>query len=365
VALAVFSTPGSVDDLSDAGRAAWSRDLEELLQDQIKGDPSVPNDSPRPQFFSPLGTDLDQDATRKVMAWGAFPRKLAPLPAPRRWLLAEERARQEEYCEWAALRDRRGRVVKAMFTTEVPGYFHLLAADEPDRLGDVYREHVDEQIERKQLLNANDSYKEQNSWNLVGAMHMIQPSNTLPAAAILVAQSTIVRSRDGRPLTNSNDLIRCGVAADMDRNSDPLIVGDVNALARQGAAVTLDDPVGLYIDNLQTEGWVTPDGSDPQAFWKVTRGDADHAVRAVYQVPAERGFTVSDIEINGRPIESSSQIAEFIQVKVVGLAHGFDKNAQQPRGCSDDATVGGLESLAAARELPRISDLIASARRSR
>jgi hypothetical protein len=363
MALDVFSSPGSVDDLSERGRQAWSRDLNELLTQETQGDPDTPNDSPRPQFFNPLGVELDSDATEKVMKWSAFPRKLARLPAPERWRLAEERDRQEEYCEWSAERDRNGRIVRAFFTTEVPGYYHLLAADDPERLVNLYRNHISESIRPCELISSG-RYVERNRWNLHGAMHMIQQANTLPAATTLVAQSTIVRSDGGRLLTNANDLIRCGVIADMDRNSDPLIVSDVNSLARADAAISFADPLGIYLDSLQTAGWASPDGSDPASFWKITRG-AEHAIRAVYQVPPELGFTVSDVSINGRPIRSPSQIAEFIQVKVVGLAHELGKHRQQPRACRPrrvSELAGGLESV---EDLPRIADLIAAARRGR
>lgn len=211
MALTTFSTPGSVGDLSDRGRRAWSRDLGELFESQVTGNPSVPNDSPRPQFFTPLGVELEADATPKPLRWGAFPRKLARVPAPQRWQLGEERDRQEEYCEWSAERDRDGRIVRAFFTTEVPSYYHLLAADDPNRLLEVYREHVSPDVRRAVFAVPTDlqvveveagrvvegdrgmAYRERNPWNSLGAMHMVQGANTLPAAVVLVAQSTIVR----------------------------------------------------------------------------------------------------------------------------------------------------------------------------
>lgn len=364
--LTAFSPPGNVTDLSDRGRRRWSSDLDTLFEAQTLGDSGIPNDSPRPQFFNPLRQDVEADAAQRVMRWGAFPRKLARLPSPERWEVAEDRDNQEEYCEWSAERDRAGRILRAFFTTEVPGYYHLLAADDPDRLVDVYREHVGDRVRKADLLTAS-GYRERNRWNRLGAMHMVQPNNTLAAAVLLVAQSTIVRSRGGDLVTNANDLIACGVSADKDRNSDPLIVGDVNSLARARASITLADPVGLYLDSLQTEGWETPDGSDALEFWRVTRGDADHALRAVYAVPADRGFVVSDVTINGQPIASPSQIAEFIQVRVVGVAHRFGRGEEAPRGCRDEARGGGVpEALGApAEELPAIEDLISAARHSR
>jgi hypothetical protein len=363
--LTAFSTPGRVDELSDRGHDRWSQDLGGLLDAEAAGNTKVPNDSPRPQFFNPLAVELNADATRKVMRWGAFPRKLTRVPIPERWRQGEERGRQEEYCEWAGERDDEGKLTRASFTSEVPSYYHLLAADNPEKLRAVYRQHVSPDAELKDLISATGAYRERNRWNLHGAMHMIQTSNTLSAAVILVAQSTIVRQRDNALLTNASDLIDCGVNADPDRNSDPLIVGDVNTLARAHAAISLDDPLGLYIDNLQTDGWATPDGSDPADYWQITRGETDHAVRAVYAVPADKGFTISDITIHGTPITSPSQIAEFIQIKVVGVAHEIGQHTEPPRGCADE-TDGGLESLTSPdTELPSIDELIAASRRSR
>ena len=359
MALQAFTPPGGVTDLSDRGRQAWSRDVAKSLTDNARGNPNVPNDSPRDQFFNQLGVELAADATIKAMRWGAFPRKLARQPAPRRWTLAESRDAQEEYCEWVAVRDSQNRIVKAIFTSEVPSYFHLLAADDPQRLLDVYRKHVSPDVRLNELMSGS-SYQERNRWNRSGAMHMVQGANTLGAAVLLVAQASIVRAGSGGPMTNANDLIRCGVNADPDRNSDPLIVGDVNTLARQGARITFDDPAGLYLDGLQTAGWETPNANDdPNEFWVITRGDENHALRAVYEVPADRGYTVSDIRINGRPITSASQIAEGVSVKVVGLAEQFGRPTN-PRGCADEGRAAADES-----ELPSADELMAAVRSHR
>ena len=56
------------------------------------------------------------------------------------------------------------------------------------------------------------------------------------------------------------------------------------------------------------------------------RGDANHAVRAVYEVPSGIGFTVSDIKINGLAIEFGAQIADFITIKIVGQACRIGQN---------------------------------------
>jgi hypothetical protein len=72
-------------------------------------------------------------------------------------------------------------------------------------------------------------------------------------------------------------------------------------------------------------GWRTPDGADPRTYWKVERGtqhvdpNKSYIVRAVYSVPANKGYTVSDIKISGEPIEFGGQIAARINVRVAVL----------------------------------------------
>jgi hypothetical protein len=352
--LTSFSTPGFVDDLTSPGAAAWSDDVKSIFDGLTDGS--------HPQFFNPLGVTLSADAATKVVRWGAFPRKLSREVGQRRWKLAEERNRQEEYCEWAAERDRKGNITRAFFTTEVPTYFHRLANDNPDKLLEVYKS-ISDNVERSDILTPSGAYKPDNPFNRLGAMHLIHPSNTLSAAVVLVAQASVVRTGDQGVITNSAALIRCGINADKDRNSDPAIVADVNALARTGAQITLADPLGLYIDRLQTAGWKAPGDVDPAQFWTVTRGAEGTAVRGVYAVTDEFDFTVSDITINGEPIVSPSQIAEHLTIKISGLAHNIGVSAPvtRPCGAEDDA---GLESLGD-QAPPTMTELLDASRRYR
>ena len=120
-------------------------------------------------------------------------------------------------------------------------------------------------------------------------MHLIQRSNTLGAEIELAAAATLVRRRDGTPITEAQELIACGQYGEPQRHSDPHIGALVNELARAKADVTLANPVGLYIAGLSVAGWVTPDGSNPADYWTVTRGTKEKALRAVYEVPAGQG----------------------------------------------------------------------------
>ena len=87
--------------------------------------------------------------------------------------------------------------------------------------------------------------------------------------------------------------------------------------------MAFQDPVGIYIHDVITEGWTkpgehgerTPTGKE---FWRVMRGSEGLALRAMYEVPRGalrpdgKQMTVSDIHINGEPITCGRQFAERI-----------------------------------------------------
>jgi hypothetical protein len=96
--------------------------------------------------------------------------------------------------------------------------------------------------------------------------------------------------------------------------------------------VTLANPVGLYFDGLLTGGWETTDGSDPKSYWCCLRGTEEKPVRAVYEVPADRGFVVGDITINGRRIDFGAQIADFITTRLWPFPPYPDSRKMAARG---------------------------------
>ena len=202
---------------------------------------------------------------------------------------------------------------------------------------ELYQQHVSEDVTKPDLF-PNGGYDMFNQWNASthnGAMHLIHGPNSLFAEIELAASSSILRELPGRGLLmEEQELIECGAYGEEERNSDPHIGGEVNALARQQADVTLKDPVGLYIDKLSTELFETPDGSDPQDYWSVTRGDAGHAVRAVYAVPSDAGFKVGEILVEGQAIQFGAQIVDHITMKLVGVACRFGQSDAEPqRAC--------------------------------
>lgn len=328
--------PGFLEDFSEEEKTAWSQGVSDLLDDARARDGSEEkkiNDGPRHQFFNWLKTPPAGDAIEKDITWTAFPRnvRVSSVSDRQRWANADAtRDVQDEYCEWNVERDAAsGKILRVAFTSEAPEYWEYLARSNPEKVLALYKQHVNVAVQMSDLFDSRGDYVRRNKWNSsthMGAMHLIQQSNTLEAEIELAAASTLVRLRNKEPLTSEQDLIRCGRYGDSARNSDPHIGAEVNALARAKHDISLANPIGLCIAGLSVVGWQTPDNSPAIDCWTITRGTAQKAVRAVFEVPAAKGFTVSDIKINGKQIEYGSQIADFITIKLTGLATRLGKS---------------------------------------
>jgi hypothetical protein len=351
-----FDPPGFVDDLDATQKQAWSDWVSnqlDVVRDRDGSDEGLVRYGPRPQFFNPLQNAPASDAVEKDITWTAFPRilKITSVSDVQRWRKADNsRDAQDEYCEWSVVRDpETHKLAKVTFTSEAPEYWEFLAAVNPERTLQLYREHVDSRVEHGHLFGAAGAYNPRNRWNQStegGAMHLIQANNTLGAEIELAGAATIVRRRNGVLVTAEQELIECGAYGQAERFSDPHIGAEVNALARQKADVTLANPVGLCIGGLSVAGWQTPDGSDPASYWRVTRGTTQKAVRAVYEVPAEKGFVVGDITIGGRKIDFAGQIADFITIKLTGMATRLGQSTVAPvDGCVSQREAAGLEAF--------------------
>lgn len=320
-----FSPPARVADLSSEGQKRWSDDVSKMIDKAIAGSGNQ-KDSPRPQFFNPTKTQIAADRTEKGVFWTATPRTLLFETAAvrKRWEIADgSRDRQDEYCEWAVARDGNGKVTRVTFTSEVPEYFKALAEDDEEKLLKLYRELIGPQVQRGDLFEINGSYKGRNKWNdntKIGPVHLVQGSNNLGAAVELAAAATIVRVITGTAISAEQELILCSKYGEPRRNSDPHIGAQINALARAKADVTLADPIGLYINDFTPAGFTTPDGTKAKDFWRFTRGEKGHWVRGVFEVPATKSYIIGDIKIRGVPIEFGAQVADFVSVKIIGLA---------------------------------------------
>lgn len=345
-----FTPPGGLRDFDESQRGQWHQLISDIFDQTVKGYTQWPSDgtpqytiknnAPRSQFFNPAKTGRSSDYTEKTVSWVGFPKRVdIESPTERaRWKKADQsRHVQDEYCEWSVTRDSDGTKIKSVsFTCEGPEYWRFLGDTNPDKIVDLYRAHIDPAVKREHLFDRHGNYIPQNQWNrdtANGAMHLIQKNNTLFAEIELAGGASMVREVDGRVLDAQQELIECGMYGEPMRHSDPKIGEEVNALARLGAMVSLRDPVGLYFDEFAPVGWITPDGSDPRSYWRIVRGDVDTPVRAVYEVPRDKGFTVSDIKINGTPIEYGSQIADSVRIKLVGIAQNFGKVPVTRFGC--------------------------------
>lgn len=337
----MFDPPGNLNDFNPSQRQQWSDFISQSMDDAIVGYPKdFEFDGPRSQFYNPLKTATATDLQFQKVSWIGFPKKVKldyPIDS-KRWEVAEsDRNNQDEYCEWSTEKSN-GKVTRVTFTCEGPEYWDFMAQTDPDRVVALYQQFINPNVKPEDLFDSSKKYKPDNKWNnstTNGAMHLIQINNTLGAEIELAAGSSVVRKINGRLLTEQQELIKCGKYGDKDRNSDPFIGAQVNQLTRDAKAfVSLANPVGLYFDDLITAGWETPDKSDPASYWKIVRGTKDTPVRAVYEVPKEKSFTVGDIKINGIPIQYGAQIADFVQIKLVAQAQNLGTSTVEPlTGC--------------------------------
>ena len=90
--------------------------------------------------------------------------------------------------------------------------------------------------------------------------------------------------------------------------------------------------------------------TSPEAFLRRTNFGM---VRAVFEIPASLPFVVGDIEINGRKIKYGAQIADFITMKLTGVASVSTNVHNAPIPCEGAGAVPHLAIAAAAPHHPR------------
>ena len=272
-------------------------------------------------------------------------------PGPRGW--------QDEYCEWSVTRDpASNKITSVMFTCENPDYWFTLWQVDPNRVLQIYQQTISPNAQLSDLylrdsngnpavnpLTGLPAYNPINKWNSGtvttpgvggGAMHLTSPPNTLGAEVYLAAAATLLRNVSAY---DPQHMICCSKYGRPYRNSDPHIGFSANQLAKQGYTLSLSDPVGLYIQEPDWGAYTTPDGTPAQSFWTVARGNAPGEIlHAVFAVPAAKGYTVSDIKINGQLIEWAGQIAQTFQMQLSATAFpGSNLKPQKTLDCQADA----------------------------
>ena len=252
------------------------------------------------------------------------------ISGPRGW--------KDEYNEWVVSRDDKGNIKKINFTSENPEYWFTLWNVDPNKVLELYRDLVSDQVQIEDLYmrnadgdivnNYNDlpAYNPLNKWNYGnlstgsygGAVHLTSPPNTVGAEIYLGAAATILRNLGPQDYSPAQNLCASLYGGPF-RNSDPNIGLQANQANRNlGKRISLTDPIALYMQRPDFSNYVTPDGTDASEFFKVVRGrtsdetgrNYDEILHATFEVPASFGYTVSDIKIDGRNILYGAQIAE-------------------------------------------------------
>lgn len=342
-----FSAPGKLQDFTGEMAAGWSRFISDDLDREIAALAQY-NPGLQPQFYNP--SKLDVGGTLVPISWPAFPQIMEIEYGDdqhKMFQQAEFRNNQDEYLEWAVATTN-GKITKVMFTCEGPEYWKYVASDRK-LLSKLYKGISGHDVPESDLYTAGGAYFPRNTWNAQYAIHLVQGANTLRAEINIASQATVLR-RHGTddPVTDANELIQCSGYGVQTRHSDPHIGDLVNGVARQGSSITLQDPIGLYLESLPHPtndlGIRKPGGGavGPE-YWTLVRGDADHILRAVFEAPAGQ-LAVGDLEIGGEKIAYGGQIVKAgLRVKltgVVGKAGVFHNNTYPCPGEQFVASVG-------------------------
>lgn len=373
--LPIFDPPAFNNDFQPgeeakekAFRERWSGNLSRFTEQTLLNDPWSSLYQPALRdYFNPLTTDVPI-ATPAPITWTAFPRRIQTtfpnVGQRKQWQYADEgppdpnyrpggpRGWQDEYCEWSVTRRADGKIIRVSFTCENREYWYTLWESDPEIVLRIYRQLVGSQVELEDfyLRDANGqpiidretgrpAYDDTNKWNSTtthGVVHLISNPNSLSAEIFLGGQATILRrDANGQPITDKNALINCSQYGTANRNSDPTIGAVVNSLVRgatepgSGVRITLANPVGLYIQEPSFDTYElpfnAPAGAKPSDYWKIVRGRRradgeviDYILHAVYEVPEEHGFTVSDVTIGGFNVDFGSQITQTFQIALAG-----------------------------------------------
>lgn len=325
-----FDPPGNIDDFGNDNilKRKWSAKISDYFDRGVasvnRQYASFGND--KSQFYNPVThgrTEPDVPLALGDVPWNGFPKKFRPSNHPTDYAGAESRANQDEYLEWHVTRNA-GKIVSVQFTCEGWDYFDFLGTNAPDILVRLYQKFISPNVKKAELFSGT-RYNRFNRWNSTdGAMHLSVNANNLGAEVQLAADATVRRQNPaGGEYNDAVALTICSGFGDEQRISDPSIGFKVNNLARDGRMITLANPVGLYMDQLDGAGFKLPDGTPADGFFRILRGKPGQVMRAVYELPpnlAVQGLTVSDVSIGGKKIEFGGHIAEKITMKLTGVA---------------------------------------------
>jgi hypothetical protein len=311
-----------------------------------------------------LASDHDVPPEAILTDWTAFPARIARCLTRKEacalldWRSATgDRGRnyQEEYAEWRTVRTRDGKIRRFELTTELPDYWVWLSAHNPTRTLELLASFAGEEtVDPQAVYGERDPGRETFSEaqrERAFTQHMLgtgkspynngiraiccmrQPTNTLGALLGLIVASCRARlARD-----EVSGMVRCANAvevipqlkgaAELGRNSDPVLVEQLTRLACEGRLIALDGPPGVYIHGIQLERLTAPDGSQIPAEWfsfqrttalGTSPPETAGAQRLVFEVPPEHGICIGDLIdlATGAPVCFGAELADLVQLAV-------------------------------------------------
>lgn len=217
-----FDPPAFLNDLNEEQKNDWSKfisnnfDFMISLQEREVGNGKC-------QFYNPMKVDTPNEHITRPIIWKAFPKLLADKyeenmeqvykEADEELIHDGERIYrpQDEYCEWHVERDNQtGKIKCITFTCEGPEYWGFLANVNPDKVVNLYKTYVNQEVTKEELF-PNGKYNPYNIWNTEkGKMHLTHRNNTLGAEINIAAAATIVRmDKDGNLIKAYDQLIEC------------------------------------------------------------------------------------------------------------------------------------------------------------
>ncbi|XP_038074570.1 uncharacterized protein LOC119742563 [Patiria miniata] len=343
---AFFSTPAGVKDYCTATNyQEWSDFINQTMNEVIQVEETIVGVG-KSQFYNPQIKPAGEDRVTQKVTWNGFPRRLQQ-DFPESYLEVADKQdgwphngeefkkarNQDEYLEWYVYKNDRGQITRVDFTCEGPEYWDCLFQWEPETCLALYKNYISPDVKLQDLYTEDQGkkiYDTYNKWNTTdGCMHLNCPPNSLGAEVRLAGDASIIRKKNGSIITDSQELINCSQYGRADRNSDPHIGSACNSLCRLGKRISIANPVCLFIADVKTAGWTTPNGDDASKYMKLLRGTAEEGLRYSLEVPASEGFTVGDIEIAGVPIQYGGSVAFLMDVGLTAEAC-TDTNGVQP-----------------------------------
>lgn len=239
-------------------------------------------------------TQASDEIISATIAWQGFPKRILELYRDsnvnpfeiveevgwppkdltyRSYATVDEARQMDEYCEWFTHRNEQGKITRVDITCESPEYWTFLVKNRPDVAVELYQKYVNPKVTLESLLDDDGNYNIYNEWNTEkGAMHLNCPPNSLFAEVYIAAEAATRWSSctseescgDGEDggsycepvLTGGGELIGCAKYGLSTRASDPTIGKNVNDLIRDGLIISVADPVGLYLEKLDTTGTI-------------------------------------------------------------------------------------------------------------